>query len=399
MNTNDKKEKLKNLGNISVVCIIMFIFIVGFIRTVFFPKDINYYENRYSNKIIAPTISNILDNTFQSSIEGALSDQIPLAQQLKKFYNESTTLLSDCFITPILESNSTTYINYKNGSKIFGGYYVFSGYDFEYVKSQFQVKANNYNQLFEKNPDIEFYAYYIEKDTDMNFESGEKIHADDYLFSLLNLDDSKKRSFEIENFEDFSKYFYKTDHHWKHTGSYTAYKEIVDFLACEDEPIKAGKEVLISKEFMGSHSAKAGSKIISEPFYAYEIDFPLFKKITSSQQDGNYGLQEKLIASSPVDSISYGQFYGADDGELIFDTGKTNLDNILVIGNSYDNAILKLLATHFNRTHSIDLRNYEHFNGSKFDFQQYVEENGIDKVLFIGNIDFYASKNFELGND
>ena len=398
MNANNNKEKLEKYGNILFICIIMLIFVVGFIRTVFCPKDMNYYENRYSNKISVPTISTILDNTFQSSIEDALSDQIPLAQHLKKLYNESTTSFSDYFITTIIENNRTTYINYKNKSKIFDGYYVFGKYDIEYVKRQFQVKADNYNEIFEKYPNIEFYAYYIEKDTDMNFESGEKIHADEYLFSILNLDDCRTRSFKIENFQEFSDYFYKTDHHWKHTGAYVAYKDIVELLGCEEEPIKAGKEVLISKEFMGSHSSTAGSKIISEPFYAYEFKFPKFKKITGSQNDGDYGLQEDLIATAPVTSISYGQFYGSDDGKLIFDTGKTNLDNILVIGNSYDNAILKLLATHFNKTHSIDLRNYEHFEGRKFNFQQYVEENSIDKVLFVGNIDFYASEAFELGN-
>ena len=69
-------------------------------------------------------------------------------------------------------------------------------------------------------------------------------------------------------------------------------------------------------------------------------------------------------------------------------------DNILIIGESYDNAVLKLIATHYNKTFSIDLRYYEHIFGEKFNFAEYVKENEITKVLFIGNIDFYVMPEF-----
>ncbi len=397
MSVDNKKIKMKNWANILFVCIMIIVLLLGIIRTVFFPKDINYYENRYSNKIIPPTPSSVLDVSFQNSVEDALLDQILGAQRLKKIYNEMTSLFSNFLVAPIIESNTTNYINYKNGTKFFSGYYVYTPYTLESVSEQFKAKADNYNSIFKAYPEIDFYTYYIEKDTDINFENSEKINADDYLFSLLNLPNSQKRSFEIENFQKFSDYFYKTDHHWNHKGSYLAYRDIVDLLQGEGDLIEKGKEVLISKEFMGSKAATSGSNIVTEPFYAYEFDFPAFQSI-SGATEGNYGSQETSILASPVDSISYGDFYGSDDGEIIFNTGKTDRDNILVIGESYDNAILKLLATHFNKTHSIDLRNYAHFKGRQFDFQQYVESNDIDKVLFIGNIDFYYLNTFELEN-
>ena len=393
MDTNDKKTKLKNLGSIVFICIIMLVFTVGLVRTVFFPQDINHYENRYSNKISAPSVSTVLDGTFQNSIEDAFSDQIPLARRLKSVYNDATSVFTKFFVSPIIENNNRTYINYKNNTKIFGGYYVASPYTLEQVQDAFSANANKINALIEKYPDVDFYTYYIEKETDINFETEEKIHADAYLFSLLDSDDANKRTFTINNFEEYADYFYKTDHHWKHTGAYRAYTDIVDFLGCVGDPLRAGKEVLISAQFTGSHAAGAGSQIITEPFYAYEFDFPAFQSITGSQV-GDYGMQEDLAKAASIDPMSYGQFYGWDDAEVVFDTGKTDADNILVIGNSYDNAILKLLATHFNRTYSIDLRHYERVKGSKFNFQEYMEQNDIDKVLFVGNVVFYASSDF-----
>ena len=397
MGIDNKKIDTKKWGNIIFIVIVAIVLFFGLVRTVVFPNDINYYENRYSNKIIAPNQSSILDASFQNSVEDALSDQIPGAQRLKKFYNEMHSLFSNFLVTPVIENNTTNYINYKNGTRFFGGYYVYAPYTLERVSEQFKAKAENYNTVFEAYPEIDFYVYYIEKDTDINFESGEKINADDYLFSLLDLDDSRKRSFEINSFQEFSDYFYKTDHHWNYKGSYFAYLDVVNLLQADGTPIEKGKEVLIANEFMGSKAAASGSNIVTEPFYVYEFDFPTFQSI-ERETKGNYGNQEDYISSSPVESISYSGFYGGDDGEIIFDTGNTDRENVLIIGESYDNAILKLLATHFNKTHSIDLRNYEHFNGSPFDFRKYVEANDIDKVLFIGNSDFYYLNTFALEN-
>ena len=83
MSFNVKKITIKKLVNILFICIITVVLLAGITRTVFFPKDINSYENRYSNKIIAPNQSSILDASFQNSVEDALSDQILGAQTLK----------------------------------------------------------------------------------------------------------------------------------------------------------------------------------------------------------------------------------------------------------------------------------------------------------------------------
>lgn len=398
MKYNRKRTWIQILPNILFVGIIMLVLVAGFIRTVFLPKDINYYENRYSNKVIVPTVNSLFNNSFQDSVENALADQVPGAQRLKQLYNDTTSGFANFWVRPILERNDTTYI-YYHGMLIFGGYYVFASRDMDTTKPLLNAKAENYNALMEKYPGVDFYAYYIEKDTDINFENGNKLNADDYLFSLLHLDDSRMRSFEIEDFQAFTKLFYKTDHHWKHTGSYAAYTDIVDFLECSGEPLKHGKEVLVSGEFTGSKASLAGSNIITEPFLAYEFDLPELKITINGSPAEDYGAQRAFLSGSTDATITYGNFYGGDDGEIIFDTGATDLDNILIIGESYDNAILKLLATHFHKTYSIDLRNYQHYSGKKFDFGKYVAENEIDKVLFIGNVDFYIGNIFELENE
>ena len=67
-----------------------------------------------------------------------------------------------------------------------------------------------------------------------------------------------------------------------------------------------------------------------------------------------------------------------------------------VLGESYDNAILKLLSESFDKTYSVDLRYYEAKMGRSFNFSQYLQEHNISKVLLIGNIDYFVMDEFSI---
>jgi len=108
--------------------------------------------------------------------------------------------------------------------------------------------------------------------------------------------------------------------------------------------------------------------------------------------DLNYRLNIEFIQND--NEISYGKFYGGDEGEVIFDYNNPQAENILIFGESYDNAIIELLAAHFNKTYCVDLRAYEMDLGEKFNFNKYIENNDISKIVFIGNIDFYVMEQF-----
>ena len=65
--------------------------VVGLVRTLCFPKEINDYENRYASQFPASSTSAFLDGTFQDEAESSLSDQIPFSQYMKKAYNNTKT--------------------------------------------------------------------------------------------------------------------------------------------------------------------------------------------------------------------------------------------------------------------------------------------------------------------
>lgn len=118
-------------------------------------------------------------------------------------------------------------------------------------------------------------------------------------------------------------------------------------------------------------------------------------RLNGNDQSVDYGAADAFFNGERTDA-TYGNFYGGDDGEIVFDTHNTEKENILLIGESYDNAILKLVASHYNRTYSVDLRYYEAYMGHAFHLEQYIKENNISKVLLIGNVDYFEMQDFLL---
>lgn len=57
--------------------------LLGLARTVFFPKKINYYENRYANRAALPTPGTYADGTFQDQLEPRWGIRLPLPSASK----------------------------------------------------------------------------------------------------------------------------------------------------------------------------------------------------------------------------------------------------------------------------------------------------------------------------
>ena len=162
------------------------------------------------------------------------------------------------------------------------------------------------------------------------------------------------------------------------------------------KPLFPFKQIEVNIPFSGAKANTSGnSDIYKEKFKGYIFDIPEHKTIINGKEE-EYG-RELEFEHNPNQEVSYGAFYGFDMGETIFDFNKPEKENLLIIGESFDNAIIKLLATHFNKTYSIDLRNYQNENGKVFSYYDYIKEKEIDRVVLVGNIDFYKMDTFNLG--
>lgn len=364
-------------------------------KTVFFPKEINTYENRYAEKIAAFSLQGFFDGSFQESVDAALSDQVLLSQTFKQNYNICSSNFIKTVSQSILKASPMKYI--ALGDKLlFGGEHIM--YPPRTLESQtdaLDARAANYNSVFSNYPDVDFKLFFIEKDTDINFETGYRTEAFQYLMSKLHLPAENAACFEIGSFEQYRELFYRTDHHWNAAGSLKGYRQVMALL-------KPGESTLMPTATATPHGSFAGSKATgsftsySEEISVYLYDFPeLTVTVNGEPADGYGDLQDYL--SGEHDTFTYASLYGYDHGEITFDSGTTGRGNLLIIGESFDNAILNLLASHYDRTYSIDLRYYEPQLGHAFDLDSYLNQHEIDTVLLIGNIDYFILDDFMLG--
>lgn len=388
-------KRNRTLLNAGFLFLLVAFLLIGLATALLRPREINFYENRLANRLQTPTIDTFLEasSSFQNSVELGLSDQILMAQTFKKAYNDASSAMLFGMLSGFLESRPQRYVVLR-GINTFGGEnLVYKNRPVDEISDWLKQKADGLNSLMAGHPELDFYAYYIEKDTDINFETGEKSGAYEYLLDRITLPEGHMARFQIDSFDEFQQYFYRTDHHWNRIGSYKGYTETAKLLGISEPPLNPQDDILLPYTFSGSKAAGAGAKrVFREDFQAYRFDYPEMAITINGAPVQDYGQQETCFAGQ-VENISYGVFYGGDDAEVVFDTGREDKGNILIIGESYDNAILKLLASHFHKTYSIDLRYYGSLVG-EFSFSDYVKENHIDSVLFIGNMDYYIMEEF-----
>lgn len=418
------------------ICGILLVLLAGFARTVLAPKPVNTYENRYAEKVQPFTAQGFADGEFQDSLELALADQVQCSELLKRTYNNLQSSFMRAFLPLLTASRSVSpsecnpgnydYVALGNEeAALFGPEHICIRpriFD-DSAKADVDRHSANTNAIIARHPEIDFYAFYVEKDADVDFTTGQKQLADVYIFNSLDIKPVHSVKFVTDTAPGFDYYFFSTDHHWNLRGSYLAYTQLHTLMRMQGqllepvddseglgENIKAAEgtskytEFEIGK-FSGSRATGAYSQF-SENFYAYRFDFPKYALIT---QNGvvrdNYGNQEPYLSGECQDKLSYRNFYGYDAGEVVIskagdgissgDTGKTpSGNNILIIGDSYDNALLKLIAAHYDNLYAIDLRYYKAYFNADFDFDSYVSERGIKTVLIAGSREVFSADEF-----
>ena len=373
--------------------LMLFVMLLCLGMAMLFPNEVNAYENRPAYQMPALHFDALLSGDFQDALEQMLSDQIPGSELLEKEYHKRSNGLTLNLMHTVAGELIEQPIAFQGMEFYDSDYILYPTVWLDMRQDALDRKTQNYNALIAAHPELVFFVYYIEKDTDIDFPSGTRTGVSDYVLQHLELPEDHKAAFQVQSFSDFQNWFYKTDHHWNYEGSYQGYRQVMALLGRTDLLLPDGPD-FIAGGMSGSKALLSGTKeLITEDFYAYRYDFPPMEITINGKTVSDYGNQNGTYEAG---AISYGAFYGGDDGEICFRTQNEGAGNLLVIGESFDNALLKLLASGFENTCSIDLRNYEQDTGRPFYFSAYVTEHNIDTVLFIGNMDFYSMDEFLL---
>lgn len=358
----------------------------GIGRALLCPKEVNSYESRMADQLPAA-----LSERFPEETEAALSDQLPLSTYFRKAYNLLKYKFQEQTSLKIAGGYGDKYFHVQE-VELYNGMLTAPPAEPGDASGRIAAVIGSFNRAMALNPEPEYYFYYAEGDLDNNFETGEKGGFREYIQELTDVKPENFAFFEISSFGDYAKYYYATDHHWNHRGSYKGYTEIRSLLGCEGEALEPLEECTLS-DWHGTRATDIGFEAYNEPFVAYRFAFPEMSVRLNGEEAADYGNQELYLAGGGG-KISYLNFYGNNYTGVELDTGHPERENLLVIGDSFAHAVLKPLASHFNRTFLLDSRQG---TVTQEALSSFIEENRIDKVLFLGYLVSLDDMSFALG--
>ena len=199
---------------------------------------------------------------------------------------------------------------------------------------------------------------------------------------------------EFEESDDYTKYYFNTDHHYNYFGAYLTYQILIDKINTQynaNLPILSKDKIEFIKldnPFYGSRNRKLYSRYDStDKLYYYTEKNPLPFTRTD---DGNESpaivfnlLPDKSDKNSPV---TYNIYMGGDIAETIIQTNRDYLPNALIFGDSFTNPLETFLYHSFNETRSLDMRHY-----TAQTILEYIEEYKPDYVFCVRDDTMYLS--------
>lgn len=174
--------------------------------------------------------------------------------------------------------------------------------------------------------------------------------------------------------------YFRTDHHWTALGAYYAYSEFMKTIGEEAVPLSTFAQGEIDGFLGSSYKATLNYKLKSRP------DVITYYQPADTYSYTRYYTNGKEVAGKVVDPAYakediglYSVFLGGDFPWGEIQTGQDNGKSIVVIKDSYANALIPYLIPHFQSIYYIDPRFY---TGS---LTAFVEEHHITDVLFLNN--------------
>lgn len=180
--------------------------------------------------------------------------------------------------------------------------------------------------------------------------------------------------------------FFRTDHHWNGYGAYLGYVEFAKAIGANALPLEAMTYDTI-EGFLGSVYQMTGNTNLAKnpdtiEMYVPKIDVGMdrYKYVEGvlmpAAENIPYTVSKKFLG----EKVSYQVFLGGDAPlTVIKNREQPTLPKILVIKDSYGNAFVPYLVSHYGEIYAVDPR---HYVG---DINALISTHNIDTVLFVNS--------------
>lgn len=166
-------------------------------------------------------------------------------------------------------------------------------------------------------------------------------------------------------------YYSRVDHHYTLRGAYLTYQNV-----CSHWGLVASDLTVVDadSQLLGTYSRKLyGLSPVQEAMQILQNAPPSYERLDNGQASNT-----PLIAVSASGSSLYTDYMGGDIGETIIRTNRLDLPKLLIVGDSFTNALEPLAVFDFDEMRSLD---YRHFDGPAL--SDYIRAYRPDYVLIL----------------
>lgn len=313
------------------------------------------------------------------SLQNRLNNYFPFYQELtSSFYsqviNNNKLLYKDNY--PISLNSDSEYVFYNN---TYNFYYLINKRSESDLEKRVDSQIDFFNSLRKSNKDVSMNLYYIPRFEQLDFLDNNlskyKTKFEEGLSNEINFSE-----LQIKNPKDYTKKFYKTDHHWNMYGAYEGYKDIMKMLNKDSMDLTINR--VSTKPYYGSLAKSSLSKLTNDDIT--DITYrPKYNTSISNLKKLEKFKPRKITYQKDYDFFDYYvHYFDGQTGLTKYTYESDSLDNLLIFSDSYAWQIDYLIAKEFKNTYVVNLR-YDEYKNGKFDYNEFIKDNNITDVLFL----------------
>ena len=363
---------MKHFIKIALFCGVLFL--VPILTLTKEPAATSYYENRTLAVFPPFSTQELMDGEYFPKVETYINDHLVWRDRLLKLNIQKEFSLRNPVINDVVVSGELLLPHYSTARESYdkqamaqeldileklNGYCAQNGIEFLYVGIPEQSTA-----FEDRYPPYLKHSSYKDDSLRTDFMQGLTDRGIDHLEMAQYLS------------ADYDRFYSKTDHHYNLYGAYETYLRIMSYINGNYFPAPVTEDLKITPvdtAFLGSRNRKL--------FGLFESDDRLYTgtladPIPFERYDNGKPVAATVYSESNRNVYAY--YMGGDMAETIIRTNRPELPDVLIVGDSFTNALEAILYTSFDEMRSLDFRYY-----TEKSIYEYLADYQPDVILYV----------------
>lgn len=357
------------------------------------PSAASQLEGRTYEPRPSLSLASLADGSFQDSFEQYVSDRIPLRDQ---------ALMANAALQRQLISLAAAPFGYSVYPTYYGSQTVYDE-DADMTAPLPERKGEAQEKAYEATAGALRSFAAGHPGLNMVFCEADRLEYSGANPSALLVSDAIDRPYVRENFLEklpenmqvvdlevsgkdvFVTDYFRSDHHWNVNGAYKGYLKILDALLPNATPVTVyGTRSWDNVPFFGSNSRVGLCEVVEHDVISdLEYDESNFVVYVDGNEEPMEALRhrdaydEGEVSADRYQNL-YAEYFHTDFSLIeIKNLDKPEGEDIVLVGDSFSNAMERFVAEHYRTTYVIDPRRHPGTLG------QFVDEHGVENVLFV----------------